>query len=168
MTKSVISEATKKETKGRKPPTNMTHEQKVFVITSLACFNTLTETARMFSDEYGIDFALATFQRYDPTTLRGRELSEKYKELFYQIRSEYMEREQDIPIAHRIVRLKRLEDEYMNNDDPTIRLKVLEQASKEVGGLYTNKRDVGVNAEVSMLSALMDDLADESQSGYNA
>lgn len=147
----------------RKPPTNINHEQKVFIIRSLAHFNSLTETARLFFDEYNIDFPLPAIQRYDPTKVRGHDLKEEYKNLFFELRSQYMEQEQNIPIAHRFVRLKRLEDEYNNNDDPNIRLKVLEQASKEVGGLYTNKRDLDVNAEVGLLSAVMDELADESR-----
>ena len=131
----------------RLPGTILDYEQKIFIITSLAQFNAPSETQRLFSEQYGIEIGVSSLGRYDPTKADGQQMKQELKDLFFKVRAEYMENEAIIPIAHRFVRLLRLEKEYHNADLVETRLKVLEQAAKEVGGAYAGNK-VGFTAEV--------------------
>ena len=78
-------------------------------------------------------------QKYDPTTVNGSELSAPLKKLFRETRERYLKETADIAIAHQGFRLRELERMYRNvGRNAELGAKLLEQAAKEVGGMFSN------------------------------
>ncbi|EME0399318.1 DUF2280 domain-containing protein, partial [Acinetobacter baumannii] len=75
----------------------------------------------------------------------GQDLSEEFKTEFYRVRKEMNDNLSAIPIANIAYRLKRLQrfiDHEQFKENPVIVPSLLEQAAKEVGGLYTNRKEI--------------------------
>lgn len=146
-----------------KKPLHLNDEQKRFIVIGLARFNTSKEMVDLVRQEYGIELTTANIFRYDPTSVNGQTLSADLRDLFFAERKAYMKLEENIPIAHRFVRLLRLEREYLAAPTADIRLKCIEQAAKETGGMYTNAKQLTLSGETTFLSSLIGDLTDEHQ-----
>lgn len=113
-----------------------------FVVTRLACFERPTEVQRQVKESFRLDMSLPQIMYYDPTT-SGTGVGKRWKKLFSVTREKFIRTTSNIPIAHRSVRLQRLQRladkaEDMKNIDMASRM--LEQAAKEVGDAYTNRR----------------------------
>lgn len=75
-------------------------------------------------------------------------MAQKWKELFYATRRQFLEEITEIPISQKVYRLKKLQEnldiyERMRNYKGIN--ECLEQAAKEVGGAFTNKREHDFN-----------------------
>lgn len=118
-------------------------EVKLFIVRSLAQFNTPEETARLVNEEYkNLNVSRQQCERYDPTKRAGKDLSEELKKEFDITRSEFLGKPESIPIANLVVRLQRYEDGYQSSKNIVRRLKILEQAARDMGGQYTNKQEI--------------------------
>lgn len=118
-------------------------EVKLFIVRSLAQFNTPEETARLVNEEYkNLNVSRQQCERYDPTKRAGKDLSEELKKEFEITRSEFLGKPESIPIANLVVRLQRYEDGYQSSKNIVRRLKILEQAARDMGGQYTNKQEI--------------------------
>ena len=118
-------------------------EAKLFIVRSLAQFNTPEETARLVNEEYkNLNVSRQQCERYDPTKRAGKDLSEELKKEFEITRSEFLGKPESIPIANLVVRLQRYEDGYQSSKNIVRRLKILEQAARDMGGQYTNKQEI--------------------------
>jgi len=121
--------------------------QKQFIVQELACFRTPTQVAEAVKDEFNIDVERTQIQFYDPTKRPfNKKLPKKWKTIFEATRKEYVEQAAAVPVANKVYRLEiiqrvlnRLEEAKLKNNQAI--LQTLEQAAKEVGGLYTNKRE---------------------------
>lgn len=118
---------------------------KLYIVRSLATYETPTETAKGVQEEFGITVTKQQCEAYDPTKKTGQDLSEEFKKEFYRIREDMNKNINSIPIANIAYRLKRLQnfidhDQFKSN--PVIVPNLLEQAAKEVGGLYTNRKEI--------------------------
>jgi hypothetical protein len=117
---------------------------KRFIVQALACYDTPTQVAEAVKEEFGIDVPRNQVGQYDPTKVAGRTLAKKWRELFDDTRKRFREETEDIPIAQRAYRLRALsriaaKAESMRNLPLT--LQVLEQAAKETGDAYVNRRE---------------------------
>ena len=63
---------------------------KVFIVQSLACFDTISRTAKAVRDEFGVEVSSQQCERYDPTKRAGATLSKKYREIFERTRAEFL------------------------------------------------------------------------------
>lgn len=119
-------------------------EVKVFVVRSLAVFNTPQETADLVNQEFGTVVDRQQVAKYDPTKRTGQNLSQDLREEFWATRNEFLENPKNhVPIANLTVRLQHLQrliDRHSKN--PVLLMDALEQAAKDVGGLYTNQRSI--------------------------
>ncbi|MCU4333813.1 DUF2280 domain-containing protein [Acinetobacter pittii] len=118
---------------------------KLYIVRSLATYETPTETAKGVQEEFGIEVTKQQSEAYDPTKKTGQDLSEEFKNEFYRIRREMNENLESIPIANIAYRLRRLQrfiDLEQFKENPVIVPSLLEQAAKEVGGLYTNRKEI--------------------------
>ncbi|MCG5226780.1 DUF2280 domain-containing protein [Acinetobacter pittii] len=118
---------------------------KLYIVRSLATYETPTETARGVQEEFGIEVTKQQCEAYDPTKKTGQDLSEEFKKEFYRVRKEMNENLSAIPIANIAYRLKRLQrfiDHEQFKDNPVLVPSLMEQAAKEVGGLYTNRKEL--------------------------
>ncbi|ARG16056.1 DUF2280 domain-containing protein [Acinetobacter nosocomialis] len=118
---------------------------KLYIVRSLAMYETPTETMRGVQEVFGIDVTKQQCEAYDPTKKTGQDLSEEFKTEFYRVRKEMNDNLSSIPIANIAYRLKRLQrfiDHEQFKENPVIVPSLLEQAAKEVGGLYTNRKEI--------------------------
>lgn len=117
---------------------------KTFIVRSLAMFNTPAETADAVQQEFGIQVTRQQCEAYDPTKRTGQRLSQDLRDEFWATRNEFLENpENHVPIANLTVRLQHLQrliDRHSKN--PVLLMDALEQAAKDVGGLYTNQRSI--------------------------
>ena len=119
-------------------------EVKLFIVRSLAVFNTPEETAKLVNEEYkNLNVSRQQCERYDPTKRAGKDLSEEFKKEFEVTRKDFLVTPQNIPIANLSVRLQRLEGQYQKHGKNRVAaLSILKQAAEDLGGKYTNKQEI--------------------------
>lgn len=118
-------------------------EVKLFIVRSLARFNTPTETAELVNQDYGVQVTKQQCEKYDPTKRAGENLSAELKKEFEVTRNDFLDKPQNIPIANLAVRLQRLENQYIKHGKNRVAaLSILKQAAEDVGGKYTNKQEI--------------------------
>ncbi|VWD02058.1 hypothetical protein BLA17378_05307 [Burkholderia aenigmatica] len=116
---------------------------KVFVTQALACFDTPSRAAKAVREEFGVEVSPQQCERYDPTKRAGSALSKKYREIFERTREEFLNDTSRIGIAHRAVRLRKLAaaiDKAEERNNLPLMAQLLEQAAKEAGDAFTNRR----------------------------
>ena len=116
---------------------------KAFIVRALACFDTPETVAKAVKAEFGLDVTRQQCEAYDPNKAIAAKLGEKWRVLFEETRKSFLEDTSRIGIAHRAVRLKRLErmaDKAENMGAIGLAASLMEQAAKEVGEAYTNKQ----------------------------
>ena len=118
-------------------------KQKLFIVRSLAQFNTPQETVVLVKEEFSIDVSREQCEAYDPTKRVGKDLSDELKKEFEVTRKDFLDAPQNIPIANLSVRLQRLENQYIKHGKNRIAAQsLLKQAAEDMGGKYTNKQEI--------------------------
>lgn len=118
-------------------------EVKAFIVQALACFDTPSQVVEAVSKEFGITITRQQCESHDPTKAAGQKLGQKWADLFHQCRARFREETADIPIANRAFRLRamnRFVERAETMKNIVLALQVLEQAAKEVGDVYVNRR----------------------------
>lgn len=114
---------------------------KAFIVQALASFDSPTQVVALVKDEFGLELGRQQVSAYDPTKSQGRNLSKKWRDYFNSEREKFKKERENIAIANRAYRLKRLQkivDDAGKNS--FLVMKALEQAAKDEGGMYTNTR----------------------------
>lgn len=119
-------------------------EIQTFIVQQLACFDTPSVVASSVKAEFGHSITRQHVETYDPTKRCAKRLAKRWRELFAATRKEFLEDNSKIGISHRAVRLRALERmaqkaEAMGN--MALAAQLYEQAAKEVGESYTNRRE---------------------------
>lgn len=118
-------------------------EVKLYIVRSLAVFNTPSETVELVHQEYGVKVTKQQCEKYDPTKRSGENLSEELRIDFEKTREMFLGQPDAIPIANLAVRLQRLENQYQKHSKNRVAaLNILKQAAEDVGGKYTNKTEL--------------------------
>ena len=118
-------------------------KQKLFIVRSLAQFNTPQETVVLVKEEFSIDVTRQQCEAYDPTKRVGKDLSDELKKEFDVTRKDFLSTPQNIPIANLSVRLQRLENQYIKHGKNRVAAQsLLKQAAEDIGGKYTNKQEI--------------------------
>lgn len=134
-----------------KPVAKMTDVHREFVVRELASYSTPSEAATALREATGIEITPQSAERYDPTKYAGRGLSQKWRIKFDLYRKAFKEQIEDIPIANRAVRLKKLAKAaaaFEQRGNYIAMADVLERAAKEVGNVHTNRREhTGANGK---------------------
>lgn len=116
---------------------------KLFIVRMLAEFETPTEAAKAVKEIFNVDVTPQQCEAYDPTKKIGKDLSQEFRELFFEIRRKANQELEAIPLANKRYRLQLLQglvEKYPDN--PVLMPKWIEQAAKEMGGLYTNRQEI--------------------------
>ncbi|TCB67404.1 DUF2280 domain-containing protein [Acinetobacter sp. ANC 4216] len=122
---------------------SLNKKQKLFIVRSLAQFNTPQETVVLVKEEFEIDVSRQQCEAYDPTKRVGKDLSAELKAEFEAARKDFLDTPQNIPIANLSVRLQRLENQYQKHGKNRVAaLSILKQAAEDMGGKYTNKTEL--------------------------
>lgn len=124
----------------------LSDEVKTFIVQQLACFDTPSEVAKAVKEEFDTEVSRQAVSRYDPTKPSGADLSEAYSTIFVESRKRFLEDTAAIGITNRAVRLRELQkmlETAKRQGNLVLAASLLEQAAKESGGAFTNKREVG-------------------------
>ncbi len=121
------------------------NEVKMLIVQSLACGDTPSAVATLVKAAHQISISRQTIESYDPTKAAGARLSAKFRAVFEATRAAFFEDIGRVGISHRVVRLRALQrmaekaEECGNN---ALAARLLKQAAEEVGGSYTNRREL--------------------------
>lgn len=120
-------------------------EVKAFIVKALACFDTPTQIAAQVKQEFSLSISIQQVSSYDPTKAIGKNLGQKWVDLFNATRTRFQTEITDIPIANKAYRLRAL-DRMMTKAESmrnmALASSLIEQAAKEVGDAYTNRQKV--------------------------
>lgn len=123
----------------------LTEPQKVFIVRALACFDTPTQIANAFREEFGVTIERQQVAHYHPERATFRGMSKPLLMLFERTRKKFLEDVSDVPISQQAFRLRslqRLHDLAVTRNNAPLAAQLLEQAAKEVGGAFTNTRQL--------------------------
>lgn len=113
------------------------------IVTQLACFKTPSEIQKDLKVNFGVEASTPQIVFYNPETKNGsKELANKWRNIFTATREKYLNDVEAVPIARKAYRMNRLHELARAAKSPVIEASLLEQAAKEMGGVYTNQRDV--------------------------
>ncbi len=116
---------------------------KAFIVQALACFDKPTQVAAQVKEEFKLDVTRQQVETYDPTKYAGRTLNIKWRTLFDDTRKRFREETAEIGIANRAARLRaldRMADKAESKGNLPLAMAIIEQAAKEVGDVYVNRR----------------------------
>ncbi|NNH86237.1 MULTISPECIES: DUF2280 domain-containing protein [Acinetobacter Taxon 24] len=117
---------------------------KMFIVQSLACFETPQQVADAVMQRFGIEIDRRQCENYDPTKFAGRNLSKKLKDLFEQSRNDFRKNIEDIAIANKAFRLRELQNMYEDSGkNKRAKQNLLKQAFQETDGRVTKQEITG-------------------------
>jgi hypothetical protein len=121
----------------------LTEEARIFVVQALAMYDAPGVVAQSVKKEFGLTITAQGCEAYDPTKRAGRNLSEKWRAIFDETRKTFLEDTSKVGISHRAVRLRalqRMAEKAETQGNLALAAQLMEQAAKECGDAYTNKR----------------------------
>lgn len=117
---------------------------KMFIVQSLACFETPQQVADAVMQRFGIEIDRRQCENYDPTKFAGRNLSKKLKDLFERTRQDFRENVEDIAIANKAFRLNELQKMYDDSGrNKRAKQNLLKQAFQETDARITKQEITG-------------------------
>ena len=123
----------------------LSDEVKTYIVQQLACYDTPSEVAKAVKDAFEVEVSRQAVEAYDPNKVAGRNLSGEFRDLFKATREAFLADTAAIGISHRAVRLRELQklvDRAKTQGNLVLTASLLEQAAKESGGAFTNKREL--------------------------
>lgn len=127
--------------KKKTPAEPLNSEERIFVITHLAAYDTPQEVADLFQEAFGRTISRQCAAAYDASKPWARKgMAKKWVALFDMTRQMVDQQAPEVPIAKRHVRMKRLERLYHSTRSLEHKMAILKQAAQEQGGAFTNHR----------------------------
>lgn len=123
----------------------LTEPIKIAIVQALACFDTPSEIAKAVKEEFGLVITRQQVAGYDPTKATCKGMAKKLRAIFESTRAAFLNDITTIPIAQQAVRLRTLQKELEKakaSGNSQLVLDVLERAAKELGGAFTNRREL--------------------------
>ncbi len=123
----------------------LSDEAKTFIVQALACFDSPSVVAAAVKKELGLDVSRQLVESHDPNKKAASGLAPKWRLLFEETRKAFLEDTAAIAISHRAVRLRalqRMAEKAETQGNMVLAANLLEQAAKEVGDSYTNRRQI--------------------------
>jgi hypothetical protein len=141
----------------------LTEVQKEYIVSKLAAYHSPSEVVDLFLEEFKQNISRQAVNVYNPDTVAGGEVSQKWKDLFDRCRTAFLNDRSRIPIAQQNYRLREMDTLFQANKKKGMKmaLKVLEQAAKEEGGLYQRHVDEKSDDSGQTLSAEFDTAIDK-------
>ena len=121
----------------------LTDEIRTFIVKGLACFDTPSQVAEAVRIHFGVEITRQHAYAYDPRA--SQRMAPRWRALHAATRQAYLREVAEIGIAQKTVRLAmldRMAHHALANNATTRAAGFLEQAAKECGGLYENRRPV--------------------------
>lgn len=123
----------------------LTVEQQAYIVQALACFDSPSVVSKAILNDFGVTFSAQACESYDPNKVAGRKIAKKWKALFEETRKAFLEDTSQIGISHRTVRLRglqRMAEKAESIGNMVLASSLMEQAAKEMGGSYSNRREI--------------------------
>lgn len=124
----------------------LTEHQKAWIVTQWARMRYANQIRKEFAEVFGVEIDRKQVHTYNPKagSNYGRGQA-KWHALFEEEREKFLAEVNAIPISNAAVRLDRLETmcvAAMEKGNAPLAASMIEQAAKEVGGLFTNRREI--------------------------
>jgi hypothetical protein len=116
-----------------------------YIVQALACFDSPKTVADAVKAEFGVVVTRQLVETYDPNKKASNRLAAKWVALFEATRKAFLEDTSKIGISHRAVRLRalqRMADRAETMGNIALAAQLHEQAAKEAGDSYTNRREL--------------------------
>lgn len=123
----------------------LTDEVKTFIVQALACFDSPSFVSAAVKKEFGVEASRQLVESHDPNKKAASGLAPKWRALFEETRKAFLEDTAGIAISHRAVRLRalqRMAEKAETSGNMVLAASLMEQAAKECGNAYTNKREL--------------------------
>ncbi|GAA4169162.1 MULTISPECIES: DUF2280 domain-containing protein [Shinella] len=123
----------------------LSDEVKTYIVQALACFDSPSIVAASVKKEFGVEISRQLVESHDPNKKAASGLAPKWRALFEETRKTFLEDTASIGISHRAVRLRALQrmvDKAETQGNMVLASSLLKQAAEEVGGSYTNRREL--------------------------
>lgn len=123
----------------------LTDDVKLFIVQALACFDTPSLVAQAVKEQYGLAIDRRQVESYDPTKKAGKTVAKKLKAVFEETRAAFLQETAAVPVAKQVYRLRVLQralDRAEKRGNDAMVLQILEQAAKDSGGAFTNRREL--------------------------
>lgn len=123
----------------------LSDDVKRFIVQAVACYDTPSQVAEAVKEEFGVSIERQQVASYDPSKRTGRDLGKKWRDLFEATRKKFLDDASDIPISQQTFRLRALQRMFAKAESQknvALAAQLLEQASKEIGGAFTNRREL--------------------------
>lgn len=123
----------------------LSDEVKTFIVQALACFDAPSVVSAAVKKEFGVEASRQLVESHDPNKKAASGLAPKWRILFEETRKAFLEDTATIGISHRAVRLRalqRMADKAEVQGNMVLASSLLKQAAEEVGGSYTNRREL--------------------------
>ena len=127
----------------------LTEPQKREIVEGLAEFKSSAAMIDHFRLNHSLELTHKQIGRYDPTRPYF-DAGERWRAEFRERRKTYLENISEVPIAHKVHRLKFLQegvDAARSARNWVLMAKLLRQAAREVGGVFTAKKAVSVDPD---------------------
>ncbi|WP_180075154.1 DUF2280 domain-containing protein [Acinetobacter sp. YH12254] len=119
---------------------------KMFIVQSLACFETPQQVVDAVRERYGIEIDRQQVASYDPTKATCRGISKALKKLFEDTRRDFRANIENIAIANKAFRLMELQKMYEGSGkNKRAKQNLLKQAFQETDGRVTKQEITGPN-----------------------
>lgn len=121
----------------------LSSEVKAFIVQALACFDTPSQVAEAVKREFSVEVSRQQVESHDPTKRCSKTLAKRWVEMFHDARKRFREETAEIPIANRAYRLRglgRMAEKAESMRNLALTAQLYEQAAKEVGDVYVNRR----------------------------
>lgn len=132
----------------------LTEEHKAMIVTSYACYMTPMQIVRAFRERFDIadDPNKSLYKQIRDWGPHGKTgcRAGKWRELFDTTRQRFLAEMGEIPIANQATRLRYLNEiveAALEKNNPRIALEAMEQAAKEMGNAFTNRRELAGTVE---------------------
>ncbi len=143
----------------------LTDPQKRFIVQQLAVFETPSAVADMVRADLGVEVERMQVNNYDASKPYSRKgMAKALVVLFDETRAAFRERVDDVAIANKAYRLRRLDVLARAAKSPVLEASLMEQAAKEVGDVYTNRRVHSGTVQIDW-GSLSDDQLDQIAAG---
>jgi len=140
-------------------------QHRAFLVREMACYASPLEAATALKVKFGIEVTPQAAQHYDATKNGGSKPSKKWAELFALLREAFLEDvTASVPFANRSVRVRKLAQAaatFEKQKNLLAMARILEMIAKEVGGAFTNKRELTGKDGGPIRYADVSDMTDE-------
>jgi hypothetical protein len=119
-------------------------EVKAFIVQRLACWDSPKQVAAAVTEEFRIKMDRRQVEKYDATRA-GKKPAKKWVALFTATRNRFEDTIDEIPAAKKAVRVRRLDRMALKAEESgnfPLAKELLETVAKEVGGAFTNRREL--------------------------